>query len=129
MNFLLGDFNAKVGREDIFKTTISNESLHEISNDNEITVVKLPHPRILTVRSTMFSHRNIHKFTSISPDGKTHNQIEHILIDRRRRSNVLDVRSGQQIVILTIICFWQHLGRDWRRVNKQHADFIWRSLI
>jgi hypothetical protein len=34
MQILLGDFNEKVGREDIFKPTIGNESLHEISNDN-----------------------------------------------------------------------------------------------
>jgi hypothetical protein len=34
MKILLGGFNAKVGREDIFKPTIGNESLHEISNDN-----------------------------------------------------------------------------------------------
>jgi hypothetical protein len=27
MKILLGDFNAKVGREDIFKLTIGNESL------------------------------------------------------------------------------------------------------
>jgi hypothetical protein len=33
-NILLGDFNAKVGKEEIFKPTIGNESLHEISNDN-----------------------------------------------------------------------------------------------
>jgi hypothetical protein len=30
MKILLGYFNAKVGREDIFKPTIGNESLHEI---------------------------------------------------------------------------------------------------
>jgi hypothetical protein len=30
MQMLLGDFNAKVGREDIFKSTIGNESLHEL---------------------------------------------------------------------------------------------------
>jgi hypothetical protein len=38
MKILLGDFSAKVGREDIFKP-IGNEGLHEISNDNGVTVV------------------------------------------------------------------------------------------
>jgi hypothetical protein len=32
MKILLGEFSAKVGKEDIFKPTIGNESLHEISN-------------------------------------------------------------------------------------------------
>jgi hypothetical protein len=36
MKILLGDFNAKVGREDIFKLTMWNESLHEISNENGV---------------------------------------------------------------------------------------------
>jgi exonuclease III len=30
VNILVGDFNAKVGREDIFKPTIGNGSLYEI---------------------------------------------------------------------------------------------------
>jgi hypothetical protein len=41
----------------------------------------------------MFPHRNIHKFIWTSPEGKTHNQIDHILIDREWHSSVLDVQS------------------------------------
>ncbi|PNF19273.1 hypothetical protein B7P43_G07508 [Cryptotermes secundus] len=93
MQILLGDFNAKVGREDIFKPTIGNESLHEISNDNGVRVVNFATSKNLTVKSTMFPHRNIHKLTWTSLDGKIHNQIDHILIDRRLHSSILDVHS------------------------------------
>jgi hypothetical protein len=87
MKILLGDFNAKVGKENIFKPTIGNESLNEISNDNGIRIVNFDTLKYLIVKSTMFPHRNIHKFTWTSPDGKTHNQIDHILIDRRWHSS------------------------------------------
>jgi hypothetical protein len=43
MKILLGDFNAKAGREDIFKPTIRNESPYGISNDNEVTVGNFKH--------------------------------------------------------------------------------------
>jgi endonuclease/exonuclease/phosphatase family metal-dependent hydrolase len=93
MEILLGDFNAKVGREDIFKATIGNESIHEISNDNGVRLVNFATSKNLRVKSTMFPHRNNYKYTWTSIDGKTHNQIDHILVDRRRHSNVLDVPS------------------------------------
>jgi hypothetical protein len=93
MKILLRDCNAKVGREDIFKPTIENESLHEISNDNGVRVVNFATPKNLRDKSIMFPLRNIHKYTRTSPDGKNHNQIDLILVDRRRHSSVLDVRS------------------------------------
>jgi hypothetical protein len=53
MKVLLGDFNAKVGREDIFKPTIWDESLHKISNVYVVRVVNVAISKNLTVRSTM----------------------------------------------------------------------------
>jgi hypothetical protein len=79
---ILGDFCVKVGREDISKSTIGNESLHKISDDNGVGVVNFATLKISTVKSLMFPHHNIHKYSWVYPDGKPHNHIDHILIDR-----------------------------------------------
>ena len=39
MKILLGDYNAKVGRENIFKLMIGNESLCQDSHDNGVRIV------------------------------------------------------------------------------------------
>jgi hypothetical protein len=93
MKILSGDFNAKVGREDIFKLTIENKNLHETNNDNGIRAVNFTTSKYLVFKSAMFPHRRIHKYTWTSPGRKTHNQINYILIDRRRYSSILNVRS------------------------------------
>ncbi|KAJ4451928.1 hypothetical protein ANN_03409 [Periplaneta americana] len=93
MKILLGDFNAKVGREDIFRPTIGKESLHAISSDNGVRLVNFATSKNLIVKSTTFPHKDIHKYTWTSPDGLTHNQIDHILIDKRRHTSIVDIRT------------------------------------
>ena len=51
MKILLGDFNAKVGREKIFKSTIGNESLHQDSNDNGVRIVNFATSKIRLFRA------------------------------------------------------------------------------
>jgi hypothetical protein len=89
MKILLGDFNATVGKENIFEQTIGNERLHEINNDNGVRVVNFATSKNLGVKSTTFPHRKIHKYTWISPEGNSHNQIDDVLINRRRHSSIL----------------------------------------
>jgi hypothetical protein len=48
----------------------------------------------------------------MSPDVKTHTQIDHILIGEGIRVYLMFDHSGQQIVILTTIRWWQMLWRD-----------------
>ena len=56
MKILLGDFNAKVGRENIFNPTIANESLHQDSNDNGVRIVNFATSKNVVVKSMMFLH-------------------------------------------------------------------------
>ena len=87
MKSLLGEFDPKVGRENIFKPTIGNESLHHDSNDNGVGTVNSVTSKNPVVKSMLFPH--IRKYSWTSANRKTHKQIEHILIDRRWHSSVL----------------------------------------
>jgi hypothetical protein len=60
----------------------------------EVKLANFAKSKNLRVKSTLLPHRNFYKYTWTSPVGKTHNQIDHLLVDKRRRhSNVFDVRS------------------------------------
>ena len=93
IKILLGDLNAKVGKEEIFQGIIGRHSMHLNTNNNGQRLVDFAAARNMVVSSTCFPHKEIHKQTWRSPDGKTNNQIDHILIDKRNASSMLDVKS------------------------------------
>jgi hypothetical protein len=82
-----------VGREAVFKRTVGNESAQKVSYDDGVRIVNLATTNSLVVKGTMFPHRCIHKCAWTSPEGKTQNQTDHVLIVRRRHSSILDARS------------------------------------
>jgi hypothetical protein len=91
MKFLLGNFNSKFGREDIFQPRIWNECLHQDSNDNGVRIVNTVTSKIwLRARCSL---AKILIYTWICSDVKTHNQIDQMLIDRRWLPSILSVRS------------------------------------
>ncbi|XP_072384415.1 uncharacterized protein [Diabrotica undecimpunctata] len=65
---IIGDMNAKVGQEEMYRPTIGPYSVHKECNDNET-------------------------LTWTSPDHQTQNQIDHVLIDLRHGSDILDCRN------------------------------------
>ena len=93
IKIVLGDFNAKIGREVYYRPTIGKYSLHETSNDNGTRLIDFAASRNMVLSSTYFEHKNIHKATWVSPDGRTKKQIDHVLIDGRHCSDILDVKS------------------------------------
>jgi L-fucose mutarotase/ribose pyranase (RbsD/FucU family) len=93
IKIVLGYWNAKVGREDICQGLIGRHSMHLNCNNNGQRLVDFAAAKNMVVSSTCFPHKEIHKQIWKSPDGKTSNQIDHILIDKRKASSMLDVKS------------------------------------
>jgi hypothetical protein len=93
MNMVIRDFNAKIGKEEIYQDTVGRHNLHEKTNDNGQRVIYFAVSKDLVVSSTCFPHRDINKYTWTSPDGTTHNQIDHVLVERRNASNIMDIRT------------------------------------
>jgi hypothetical protein len=50
IKIMLRDFNAKLGREIIFKPTIGNETLHQDSKDNNVRIVNFATSEDLVVK-------------------------------------------------------------------------------
>lgn len=71
---VVGDFNAKVGWEELFLLTTGLHRKHKVINENCLRMISFAAAKSMVVRSTMFSHKNIHKGTWKSPDGVTVNQ-------------------------------------------------------
>jgi len=70
----------------------------------------------------MFQHRNIHKQTWTSPDGKTHKQIDHILTDRRWFSSIIGVETYRGADCDTEHYLTVAKVRERLVVNKQEAQ-------
>ena len=86
---VIGDFNAKVGQEAIFGSTVGQFTLHSTTSPNGVRLIDFAAARNMVVCSTRIQHRNIHQTTWLSPDRSTRNQID----DGRHVSNVLNVRT------------------------------------
>lgn len=90
---VLGDCNARIGKESIISQVAGKHTIHEKTNDNGIRLCGLAAKMNLIISSTKFEHPIEHKVTWISPDKKTQAQIDHVLVGRRRQSSVMDVRT------------------------------------
>jgi hypothetical protein len=121
MKILVGDFKAKVGRRNIFKLTVGNDSLHRDINYNVERIVSFVTSKNLAVKRLMFLPRNIQNYTWTSLDGKTH-EIHHILLNRRWHSSILDVRSFRGADCDTDHYVVVVKGRERLAVSKQAAQ-------
>lgn len=72
-------------------------SLQNEASPNGLKLYQLPENSSLKIVNTAFQHKNIHKETWNMPGDETTNQIDHVLVNKRRRSSVLDVRTCRSV--------------------------------
>ena len=63
IKIVLGDFNAKVGKEEVYRPTIGKYSLHDDTNDNGQRMIFFAAERDLVVQSTFHKHLSRHLAT------------------------------------------------------------------
>ena len=86
-----GDFNSKVGKERE-ENLVGPYGLGE-RNENGDLMVDFCKEFGLVVTNTWNEQREEERHTWISPDGRTRNQIDYILIDKRYRNSVTSSKS------------------------------------
>lgn len=90
---ICGDINAKVGKSNHSQSLAVGSHGIGTRNRNGELFVEFCETNNLVIGGTIFPHKDIHKATWYSPDGKTRNQIDHIAINRRYRRSLFDVRT------------------------------------
>jgi hypothetical protein len=128
IKIIAGDLNAQVDKEQFLRPTIDQESWHSVSNDNGLRLVGSTELKNLIISSTFFSRKNIHKHTWTAPDGKTKNQIDHIIIDKRHQTSIKNVRSYRSadgdtdhfLVIASLSLKLSTIWRKWWQFNTPH---------
>ena len=92
IRIVIGDFNAKVGSDNSQWKTVMGQHGVGVLNDNGRRLVEFSAENDMIIGGTLFPHKTIHKTTWTSPDGITHNQIDHVMINGKWRKSLLDVR-------------------------------------
>lgn len=93
MVIVMGDLNAKVGKDNTGKEACMGAHGIGQLNENGERLLDFCEINGLVVCNTIFAHKDIHKYTWVSPDKRTKNQIDYIMINKRWRRSVIDART------------------------------------
>jgi len=89
----LGNFNAKLGREQLYKDITGRHSLHEVTKSNGLGLVQYVAINNFKILSTWFPRKDIHKGTWRIPGTNDTNQTDHILVSKMWATDIENVRT------------------------------------
>ena len=125
----MGAINAKVGVDNTGREDhMAGNGIGTINENGEL-FADFCGLNNMIIGGTIFAHKDIHKYTWISPDRKTKNQIDHITINKKWRTSLLDVRayrgadvgSDHMLVVSTILLKLRRAMKpsQWKRLNLE----------
>ena len=120
MLLVVGDWNAKAGEKQVGEKGMGMAGERSDNGERMVSFCALNN---LAIASTMFPHKNIHRYTWTSPNGQHHNQIDHMAVRSNFKRSVQDViayrgadcASGHKLVIVKTLL---KLVRKGKRVEK-----------
>ena len=93
MLLVMGDKSAKVGSDNTDRDrALGSQDCGTINNNGE-RLVNFCLNNDCAIGGTIFQHKDIHTLTRKSPDGKTVNQIDHVVINNKWRRSLKDVHT------------------------------------
>ena len=88
----MGDLNAKVGKAETKTDCTGTFGLGE-QNERGENLVDLCNTNNFVIANTLFQHHPRHLYTWISPDEKTRNQIDYIMLSKKWKSCIKNVKT------------------------------------
>ena len=89
--FIIGDWNAKVGSQEI--PGVTSKFGLGIWNEAGQRLIEFCQEYALVIANTLFQQHKRRLYTWISPDGQHRNQIDYILCSRRWRSSIQSAKT------------------------------------
>jgi exonuclease III len=93
ITIIMGDFNAKIGKENHLAKVAGKYTIHNETNENGQLLAQFAARNKLFIKSPSFQHKRIHMGTWKVPGTGEVNQTDRVLVSLRHTSSVTDVRS------------------------------------
>ena len=89
--FIIGDWNAKVGSQEI--PAVTGKFVLGVQNEAGQSLIEFCQENALVIANTLFQQHKRRLYTGTSPDGQHRNQIDYILCSQRWRSSIQSAKT------------------------------------